>query len=51
MKVYRMCCCGQLPSESQLYRKFTFFGELCLLYDLNFIIKEIQIKYVCLLCV
>jgi len=51
MKVYRMRCCGQLPSESQLYRKSTFFGELRLLYYLNFIIKEIQIRYACLLFV
>ena len=51
MKVLGMYYCGQLPSESQLYRKSTFFGELCLLYYLNFIIKEIQIKYACLLYV
>jgi len=51
MKVYRMYCCGQLQSESQPYWKTISFGELCLLNYLNFIVKEIPIKYACLLCV
>ena len=47
LRVYRMYCCRQLQSESQQYWKITFFGELCLLNYLNFIIKEISIKYTC----
>ena len=34
-----------------LYWNITFFGELRLFYYSNFIIKEILIKYVCLLYV
>jgi len=41
--------CDQLQSESQPYWKITLFGELCLLYYLNLLIKEISIKYACLL--
>ena len=43
--------CGQSQSESQRYWKTTFFGELCFLYSLNFLIKEISIKYTCVLYV
>jgi len=48
LRVYRMYCCRQLQSESQQYWKITFFGELCLLNYLNYIIKEISIKLVLL---
>jgi len=49
LRAVRMYRCGQLQSESQQYWKTTFFGELCLLYYFNFLIKEISIKNACLL--